>query len=74
MSPGPHFTPSIYVYDVAAYDLELAPTGWEVSEQSLISCRLVHREVPTDGLAGAVTEGIAVAHGDHTRHTMGAEV
>jgi LmbE family N-acetylglucosaminyl deacetylase len=34
MSPGHHFTPSLYVYDVAAYDLELYPTdlNWNFFE------------------------------------------
>jgi LmbE family N-acetylglucosaminyl deacetylase len=34
MTPGHHFTPSIYVYDVAAYDLTLYPSNltWNVFE------------------------------------------
>lgn len=34
MTPGHHYVPSLYVYDVAAYDLELYPTklGWNVFE------------------------------------------
>jgi LmbE family N-acetylglucosaminyl deacetylase len=34
MSPGHHFTPSIFVYDVAVYDLNLFPTDlhWDLFE------------------------------------------